>query len=212
MGSGQLSNRFVSVSDNGLVATAGSGLTADITSPDGALVNVLQLGSAQYPDDATLAGLALAPDGSKLFAVLANPSGADVLQVVDQPADVRSTLTLITPHSDALAGTTVALAGTLGLATGGPLPSGATVDITRTDSGVTVTLDAALPVGADGTFSYADPAPALGTDTYTASYSGDASSAISTGTASTSVLVQKDKPSLTLKAPRSVLPGGKIAI
>jgi hypothetical protein len=152
---------------------------------------------ASNGEDLATDGVALTPDASKLFAVtdLAGTNALPTLNIVSDPAQVGSALTLDGPGMTVKYGQPINLTGTLtGTMYGSSVyTAGQSLTVTRFDpadpNGV------ALPdvtTAADGSFSFTDTPPKLnadkGTITYQVSYAGDVH--LSASNASTSVTIQ----------------------
>lgn len=189
----------VSIASDGTVAVGGSlGDSSEVYmfAPGGTTPQ-----TTYYPPDngLTLApdGVALTPDASELFAVtdLAGTQALPTLNIVSDPAQVGSALTVYGPGMTVKHGQPVTLTGTLtGTMYGSSVyAAGQTLTVTRFDpadpNGV------ALPdvtTAADGSFSFTDTPPKANTDkgtiTYQVSYAGDVH--LSASTASTSVTIQ----------------------
>ena len=164
-------------------------------------LNTYDLGGSNTNLTVVARGLAWAPDGSQLFAVLgiSGSSTSYSLRVIGKPTFRQSALTLAGPSA---AGITkpVTLTGSLTLG-GVAAPAGTAVTVTRTvagGAGKTFNLSTA----ADGSYTLTDTPPALGQYTYTASYSGDSSTA--SATASRSVNVTLNPTSLTVSTGAAV--------
>jgi hypothetical protein len=207
----------------------GTGSTAYAISPDGSLEAI---GGNIFLTDVTRGplnelrgiglvapgGIAFSADGTKLYAVVVTSetdfSESYALEVLDNPATDRSTLTLSAP-STVLVGHDYTLTGSLALGFG-TLPAGTPVTITRTGAG---TPAAQFPVTTDanGDFALADNQALPGTYTYTAAYAGsaaaggDAATAATTGTAA--VIVSLPVPALSLTSTASSIGyGGTVKV
>jgi len=179
----------VSVSADGSVAVGTFALVNSVSvfAPGGSTpLNTYNFGTNWVYYD----GVALTPDGSELFAVTAATfGGAPTLNIISDPEQVASTLSLTGPATD-LRDQAITLTGTLGgtsLYTGGQ-----TLRVTRIDpanpGGVAL---GDVTTAADGSFSITDTPPKANVDTgivtYQVSYAGDVH--LSASTASLSVTV-----------------------
>ncbi|MFV5991668.1 YncE family protein [Streptomyces sp. NPDC056231] len=192
---------------DGKFAKAGaypSGQRADI-SADGLVAQVGGTNVAVYRPGATkplrtyatgpsgTADLTWAPDSSRIFALVGTSGGYTLKALTDPTLNVPS-LTVNAP-STATRGKQLTVTGKLSATV--PLPSGAKLQVTRTD--LESPSGKALPaatVKADGSYSFTDTPPAGGTVTYKVAYAGDAThTAVS---ASDKVAVPRTKPTLTL--------------
>ncbi|MFH8881718.1 YncE family protein [Streptomyces californicus] len=171
---------------------APNGLIAQIS---GANVAVFRPGRIQ--PIRTYAGrtsaLAWAPDASRIFAFVSSPGGYVLKTLTDPTLNVPS-LTVNAP-STTTRGKRITVAGKLSATV--PLPSGARLQVTRTD--LESPQGKALPavtVKADGSYTFTDTPQAGGTVTYKVAYAGDADHmAVS---ASDRVTVPHATPTLTL--------------
>jgi hypothetical protein len=136
-------------------------------------------------------GLAWSPDGSDLFIVLVNLS----LHVIYDPMRIQTTLSLTGP-SVAYITKQVTLTGSLKIS-GGTVPAGTPITVTRTVEGGTGSKQFDVTTAADGSYTPTDTPPALGVYTYTAVYSGNTTTA--RAMAAHAVTVSRIPPSLTLK-------------
>ena len=152
-------------------------------------------------------GLAWSATGSQLFAVIQDATAGYTLHVLYPPL-TSSVLSLSGPQSVSL-GTSVQITGQLALGNG-TLPSGTTVAVTRTLAGGTGSTQFTVPVASNGSFTLSDKPTALGSYTYTASYSG--SSSIPPASASYSLTVTKAASTLSLSAPSTVYAGKSVQI
>ncbi|MFE7324691.1 YncE family protein [Streptomyces sp. NPDC057565] len=139
------------------------------------------------------ADLTWAPDSSRIFALVGTSGGYTLKALTDPTLNVPS-LTVNAP-STATRGKQLTVTGKLSATV--PLPSGAKLQVTRTDlespSGKALP---AVAVKADGSYTFTDTPPAGGTVTYKVAYAGDAGhTAVS---ASDKVSVPRTKPTLTL--------------
>ncbi|GAA3478662.1 Ig-like domain repeat protein [Streptomyces yanii] len=139
------------------------------------------------------ADLTWAPDSSRIFALVGTSGGYTLKALTDPTLNVPS-LTVNAP-STATRGKQLTVTGKLSATV--PLPSGAKLQVTRTDlespSGKALP---AVTVKADGSYTFTDTPPAGGTVTYKVAYAGDAGhTAVS---ASDKVSVPRTKPTLTL--------------
>lgn len=196
----------VSVADNGAVAIAAASTdtqsndNAYVFSTNGTLLNDINLSDTQDP---VTAGLGWSADGSELFAVIQTGQGGPyAVRVIDTPSLTQPVLTLTGPKT-IVPGGTAAITGTLALTTGGALPAGTTVTITRT--GPVAGTPQTVPVAANGTFSLTDTLTQAGDYTYTAKYAGSGTS-IAAATASTTVVVQKSTATISLSGATSIRP------
>ncbi|WP_413753160.1 Ig-like domain repeat protein [Streptomyces sp. R-74717] len=171
---------------------AANGLVAQV---NGTKVAVYRPGAAQplRTYAANAADLTWAPDSSRIFALVGTSGGYALKALTDPTLNVPS-LTVNAP-STATRGKQLTVTGKLSATV--PLPSGASLQVTRTDlespSGKAL---ASTKVKADGSYAFADTPPAGGTVTYKVAYSGDAGhTAVS---ASDKVAVSRTKPTLTL--------------
>ncbi|MFB6782111.1 YncE family protein [Streptomyces sp. NPDC056352] len=173
---------------------AADGLVAQVS---GAKVAVYRPGAAQplrtYATTSGTADLTWAPDSSRIFALVGTNGGYTLKALTDPTLNVPS-LTVNAP-STATRGKQLTVTGKLSATV--PLPSGAKLQVTRTDlespSGKALP---AVTVKADGSYTFTDTPPAGGTVTYKVAYAGDAGhTAVS---ASDKVSVPRTKPTLTL--------------
>ncbi|MGW1087458.1 YncE family protein [Streptomyces sp. NPDC002596] len=178
-----------------------SGQRADIAA-DGLVAQVGGAKVAVYRPGATqplrtyatgTADLTWAPDSSRIFALVGTSGGYTLKALTDPTLNVPS-LTVNAP-STATRGKQLTVTGKLSATV--PLPSGAKLQVTRTDlespSGKALP---AVTVKADGSYTFTDTPPAGGTVTYKVAYAGDAGhTAVS---ASDKVSVPRTKPTLTL--------------
>ncbi|MFF7874394.1 YncE family protein [Streptomyces californicus] len=137
--------------------------------------------------------LAWAPDASRIFALVSSPGGYVLKALTDPTLNVPS-LTVNAP-STATRGKPITVTGRLSATV--PLPSGARLQVTRTD--LESPQGKALPavtVRADGSYTFTDTPQAGGTVTYRAAYAGDA--AHMPVSASDRVTVPHATPTLTL--------------
>ncbi|MFD4857155.1 YncE family protein [Streptomyces atratus] len=171
---------------------APNGLVAQISGTD---VAVYRPGATKpirtYAADSS--ALAWAPGASRIFALVSSPGGY-TLKALTDPALSVPTLTVSAPATAPRA-KTLTVTGKLSATV--PLPSGAKLQVTRTD--LESPNGKALPavtVRADGSYSFTDTPPAGGTVTYKVAYAGDAQhTAVG---ASDMVSVPRTKPTLTL--------------
>ncbi|MER5656919.1 Ig-like domain repeat protein [Streptomyces sp. NPDC002131] len=181
------SGQFADVASNGFLAQV-NGSKILTYQPNATLpLHTYDQGTAQTAD------LAWAPDDSRVFA-LVSADGGYGLKVLTSPSLNSPTLTVNAPSS-ATRAKKLTVTGKLTATV--PLPSGARLQVTRTD------LDSpsgkALPtvtVKSDGTYSFSDTPPAGGTVTYKVAYAGDAGH--SAVTASDKVDVSRASASLSL--------------
>jgi hypothetical protein len=129
----------------------------------GPVLNEYNVGGSSGTATLVDRGLAISPDGSELYAVTTDGSTYS-LHVFDSPA---GPVTLWGPPTVQV-GSSVTLSGHL-TPPAGTAAAGATVTVTRTDGGATVTLPP-VTVGADGSFTFADTPVAAGPCSYTVSY------------------------------------------
>ncbi|WP_405880873.1 Ig-like domain repeat protein [Streptomyces sp. NBC_01136] len=148
--------------------------------------------------------LTWAPDSSRIFT-LSGPENDYTLKVLTDPTVSNPSLTVNAPAT-ATRAKQLTVTGKLSATV--PLPSGAKLQVTRTD------LDSpsgkALPavtVKADGSYSFTDTPPAGGTVTYKVSYAGDAEHM--PVSASGKVTVSRTAPTLTLNNNNMVYDYGK---
>ncbi|MFF3173930.1 Ig-like domain repeat protein [Streptomyces sp. NPDC057900] len=178
-----------------------AGQRADIA-PNGLVAQVSGANVAVYRPGATkpirtyaadTSALAWAPDASRIFA-LVNSFGGYTLKALTDPTLNVPSLTVNAP-STATRGNQLTVTGKLSATV--PLPSGAKLQVTRTDP--ESPKGKALPavaVKADGSYTFKDTPLAGGTVTYKVAYAGDAAHmAVS---ASDKVTVPHTKPTLTL--------------
>jgi hypothetical protein len=186
------------IAANGLVAQA-NGDTVAVYRPD------TTEPVRTYATGATATtSLRWAPDSSRLFALVGTTSGY-TLKVLTDPTVNVPTLTVDAP-STATRAKQLTVTGKLSATV--PLPSGVSLQVTRSD------LDspngkalAAAPVTADGSYSFTDTPPAGGTVTYKVSYAGDADHAAVS--ASDKVTVSRTATTLTLDNNGKVYDYGK---
>ncbi|MFE9910508.1 YncE family protein [Streptomyces clavifer] len=171
---------------------APNGLVAQISDAN---VSVYRPGGTKpirvYAADASI--LAWAPDASRIFALVNSPGGYTLKALTDPTLNVPS-LTVNAP-STAARGNRLTVTGKLSATV--PLPSDATLQLTRTDleSPKGKSLPAVTPK-ADGSYTFTDTPLAGGTVTYKVAYAGDAAhTAVS---ASDRVTVSHTQPTLTL--------------
>ncbi|MCX4675998.1 Ig-like domain repeat protein [Streptomyces sp. NBC_01433] len=171
---------------------APNGLVAQISDEN---VSVYRPGATKpirtYAADASV--LAWAPDASRIFALVNSPGGYTLKALTDPTLNVPI-LTVNAP-STATRGNKLTATGKLSATV--PLPSGAKLQLTRTDleSPKGKSLPA-VTLKADGSFAFTDTPLAGGTVTYEVTYAGDAAHmAVS---ASDKVTVPHTKPTLTL--------------
>ncbi|WP_405686022.1 YncE family protein [Streptomyces sp. NBC_00057] len=178
-----------------------AGQRADIA-PNGLVAQINDANVAVYRPGATkpirtyaadTSALAWAPDASRIFALVTSPGGY-TLKVLTDPALSVPSLTVNAP-STATRGKPLTVTGKLTATV--PLPTGAKLQVTRTDlespSGKALP---AVTVKADGSYAFTDTPPAGGTVTYRATYAGDAEH--TAAKASDKVTVSRTKPTLTL--------------
>ncbi|MCG7204330.1 YncE family protein [Streptomyces arenae] len=174
---------------DGAFSAAGSypsGRSADIA-PNGLVAQWDEEKVAVYRPDTTVpvrtyagyvADAAWAPDSSRLFALVSAPAGYQ-LRVLTDPALSVPALTVAAPASAPRA---KKLTVTGKLTASVPFAAGTRLAVTRTDlespDGKAL---AAVTVGADGTYSFADTPPAGGTVTYRVSFAGDAGHTAASG-------------------------------
>ncbi|MFE4173236.1 YncE family protein [Streptomyces sp. NPDC056909] len=177
---------------------ASNGLVAQISD---AKVSVYRPGATKpirtYAADTSV--LAWAPDASRIFALVSSPGGCTLKALTDPTLNVPS-LTVNAP-STATRGSKLTVTGKLSATV--PLPSGAKLQLTRSDleSPKGKSLPALTPK-ADGSYTFTDTPLAGGTVTYKVAYAGDAAHmAVS---ASDKVTVPLTKPTLTLNKNGSV--------
>lgn len=121
-------------------------------------------------------GLVWSADGSRLYAMMQDGSDAYyTLQIVDAATLTPATLSLTGP-STGYVGESLTLTGTLTIGGGVP-PAGTPVTIFRTLYGSTATTIFPVTTSAAGGFTLTDTPAALGQYTYTASYTGNATTA-----------------------------------
>ena len=201
--SGNIAN---AISPDGSLDAIGSGSAAYIY-PAGSSIPVNRLGFANSGYLAP-AGLAFSADNAELYAVLVNAAGtAYSLQVLDNPAATRTTLTL-TGTSEAHIGNPFTLNGSLQLSTGSP-PAGTQIDITRVQTGGPA-ADLTATTAADGSFTLTDTVGAPGTYTYTASYPGSAAIEPASATFTASATVTGSF--ITLTVPPAVIAGHEFTL
>ncbi|WKX71337.1 Ig-like domain repeat protein [Streptomyces sp. XD-27] len=176
------------IAANGLVAQA-NGTKVAVYRPNATRpVRTYTVGTSGTATD-----LAWAPDSSRIFALV----GADssyTLKALTGPTLNVPTLTVNAP-SAATRGRQLTVSGKLSATV--PLPSGTSLQVTRTDiesPGGKALAPAA--VKADGSYSFTDAPPAGGTVTYKVSYAGDAEHAAAS--ASDKVAVSRTAATLTL--------------
>ncbi|MFF4245883.1 YncE family protein [Streptomyces sp. NPDC001822] len=177
---------------------APNGLVAQISDAN---VSVYRPGATKpirtYAADTSV--LAWAPDASRIFALVSSPGGYTLKVLTDPTLNVPS-LTVNAP-STATRGSKLTVTGKLSATV--PLPSGAKLQLTRTDleSPAGKPLPVVAPM-ADGSYTFTDTPPAGGTVTYKVAYAGDAAhTAVS---ASDKVTVPLTNPTLTLSKNGSV--------
>jgi hypothetical protein len=200
-----LTSTRVAVASDGTVAAANYALYTDgqseirVYRPDGTLLNVFNLGKYTVASGESLFWMDTA-SGPELLAVVEPNDGTTAfsIQTFTQPGATRATMTLAVP-SKAAFHSPITISGKLSLGTGGALPVGSTITVTRTGPGGSVTLKPAA-VSASGTFTVTDTPAALGSYTYTASYI-DAAQAIRSVTARAPVTVMLSTSKLTFNAP-----------
>jgi len=149
------------------------------------------------------AGLAWAPDGLELFAVMSyyDANGGTTtytLQVLAYPVLTTQPTIKLSGPATAQVTKPVTLTGTL-TADGSPAPPGTAIGISRAEAGSTTQADFTVITGADGSFSFTDTPPGAGQYTYSAGYSGPATSALGAA-ASLTVTVTLMPASLTMTA------------
>ncbi|MEY9946460.1 hypothetical protein [Kitasatospora sp. GAS1066B] len=131
------------------------------------------------------AGLAVTPDGTELFAISGDASGHPVLNILPNPEQVTSGLSLTGPTS-AAPESEVTLTGTL--AGSAPYAAGQSVHVSRVDAddpdGVSLPN---VTTATDGSFSVTDTPCATGSVSYQVSYDGDAHLAAAQASATVSV-------------------------
>lgn len=176
------------IAANGLVAQS-NGNTVAVYQPNTTLpVRTYDTGATTAPTT-----LRWAPDNSRLFALVAT-TGGYTLKSLSDPTLNNPTLTVNAP-STATRAQQLTVTGNLSATVA--LPSGTSLNVTRTDlespNGKAL---APVTVKADGSYSFTDTPPASGTVTYKVSYAGDAEhTAVS---ASDKVAVSRTAPTLTL--------------
>ncbi len=189
----------VAVDADGMVAVGSHGSPSAIYvyKPDGTLANIFTL------DPSSLVGAnGLAwedtPAGPQLTALTQPVSGSAAysLDVFDQPALTRSTLTISGPSS-APVGRSMTLTGTFAFSTGSA-PAGTKLVVTRTVSGSTAKKQFTVPTGPGGTFQLTDKPASVGSYTYAAAYAGDPATGTGAASASQRVSVVRAATSLTL--------------
>lgn len=185
--------------------------TGTLTSPDAfdgsaRVAHVVRTDAAD-PQGAVLSDAPIAADGTFSFSDTAQAAGpatytvtydgdathARAVAVVPVTvAKAATTLTLSAPATDAR-GSAVTITGHLTSAVA--LPAGTVVQLTKTNLQHTVTMPS-VTVGANGSFSVSDIPYVGGTNTYTATYAGDAAHA--PATAKANVSVSRNATSLTV--------------
>ena len=105
-----------------------------------------------------------------------------------------STITLTNPGVVTF-GANVTVAGKLSLSTG-VTPTGTPLTVVRTQTGSTATKTVYISTVANGSFTVADPRPAIGTYTYTVTYAGSASN--TSAKATLTVTVARTTPYLAI--------------
>ncbi|MFF8913437.1 hypothetical protein ACF08M_08955 [Streptomyces sp. NPDC015032] len=169
----------VAVSADGTVATGSSDST----------LRTFRAGSfaplhEYYRSEPQADGLAWAPDDNRLFAV-----GGDIipsLHVFPDGGKTDSTLTLQAP-STAVRGKELTVTGSLWADES--YTAGATVEVTRTDSGSpSGTALGRFTVAADGTFRFTDRPRTTGQVDYTVRYAGDTQHTAAVGEATVTVV------------------------
>ncbi|WP_436525393.1 Ig-like domain repeat protein [Actinoplanes sp. HUAS TT8] len=168
-----------------------------IYSPTGQLFQALNV----EPGVGQPHGLAWEPDGKRLFDVIETGSTFR-LEVISNPRVATSTLTL-SGKSPVVPGEPVTFTGKL--TSPASLPAGTTVSIARSGTA----LDDAV-IAADGSFTFTDTPPTLGTATYQVSYAGDGTHLSST--AGASVVVARTASALSVAGPLSAIPGTAFTI
>ena len=191
------SGQRADISADGLVAQA-NGAQVSVYQPDG--TEPLRT----YATGGTgTAALTWTPDAARIFALVASGSGY-TLQVLTDPTRNVPTLTVNAPATATL-DKKLTVTGKL---SGVGLPSGVSLQVTRTDlvtpGGKTL---APVTVKADGTYSFTDAPPAGTAVTYTVSYAGDADHAAVS--ASDKVTVSRLASSVTVKPTSGTYSYGK---
>ena len=191
------SGQRADISADGLVAQA-NGAQVTVYQPDG--TEPLRT----YATGGTgTAALTWTPDAARIFALVASGSGY-TLQVLTDPTRNVPTLTVNAPATATL-DKKLTVTGKL---SGVGLPSGVSLQVTRTDlvtpGGKTL---APVTVKADGTYSFTDAPPAGTAVTYTVSYAGDADHAAVS--ASDKVTVSRLASSVTVKPTSGTYSYGK---
>jgi len=147
-------------------------------------------------------GLAWSADGTKLYAVVQNMNtNAYALRVLNDPQVTAATLTLGGTTS-AVLGKSVTLTGKLALNVGKP-PAGTKITITRTLAGSHSAKQFTVTLASNDTFKLTDRPDQLGTYTYAAHYSGDATRQPATTIRTVNIL--RFPVSLTLSANASTV-------
>ena len=192
----------VSVADDGTVALGATGCCSnsavEFFAPSGRVL------TSYYPSSNGLElaadGVALTPDASELFAVTdLNGSALPTLNIVSDPSQVDSGITIDGPGTPVPRGGSVTLTGGLSGSAGGflyalPYDGGQTLTVTRFDPGRPDGVPLPdITTAADGSYSFTDTPPKIpgldrGTVTYQVSYAGGPHLAAST--ASSAVTVQ----------------------
>lgn len=126
-------------------------------------------------------GLVWSADGSRLYAMMQEGLyiGPFSLHIIDAATLTPAALSLTGPSAGYL-NKSLTLTGALTLGGGVPPPAGTPVTIFRTVAGSTSTTSFPVTTSATGGFTLTDTPPALGQYTYTASYSGSATTAQAT--------------------------------
>jgi hypothetical protein len=180
---------------NGAALPAGTTVTITRSGPGGTTspqsVTVASDGSFTFTDT---------PAATGNYTYVANYAGDTTTEAATSTFSVpvvlnKATISLSSPGVVTF-GANVTIAGKLSLTTGAPA-TGTKLTVVRTETGSSATKTFSVSTGAGGGFTVTDPRPAIGKYTYTASYTGNATTAAAT--TALAVSVARTTPSLAIK-------------
>ncbi|GGN69544.1 hypothetical protein GCM10010112_35180 [Actinoplanes lobatus] len=184
----------------GGVSSYYDGFDGYVFAADGTLIKEFSL-----PDLGQMARHAVAwePNGHRLFTVSTNGSNALVLRTWTNAKQAPSILIPDGPDEQIVPGGAVTVTGTLTSPVA--LPSGTSIEVVRSGTPM-----GAVPVAADGTFTFTDIPAIDGALTYTLSYAGDVYHAPKSETVT--AWIARARSNLTLSGPSTAVPGAPITI
>jgi hypothetical protein len=192
------------------VPAAGTPVTVTRANPDGSTTTL----TPEQTDSSGAFSLTDTPHAVGSYTYTASYAGSASIAPAQATATLTvalntATLSLTASQATVMPGSSVTITGTLAFGTGVPA-TGTPVTVTRSNPDGTTSTLAPAQTDASGDFSLTDTPPALGSYTYTASYTGDATTATAQATAK--VTVALDTATITLSGPATVRPGQSFSI